>query len=93
VELVAELHDRGVGEVVAYFEKRRRLADSTMRMLPGETMTDGDAVAQFVEGRATLGGEEVSWQTIGVYRVESRRIREVWLVPLDLDQFDRIWSR
>jgi ketosteroid isomerase-like protein len=84
---------RGVSEVVAYFEKRRRLADSTMRVYPGEVMTVGDAVAQFVEGRATLGGEEVSWQTIGIYRVDSGRIREVWLVPLDLDRFDRIWSR
>jgi uncharacterized protein len=84
---------RGTQQVIAYFEKRRRLVDATMRMRPGNVMVDGEAVAQFVEGTATLGGEQVSWQTIGVYRVDPRWVREVWLVPLDLDRFDRIWSR
>lgn len=83
---------RGRGEVLDYFEKRRRLASSTMRMAPGAAVSEGPAVAQFVEGRATVDGELLVWQTIGVYRVEAGRIREVWLVPLDLDQFDRIWS-
>jgi uncharacterized protein len=85
---------RGVERVVEYFEKRRRIADATMRMHPGETMAAGDAVAQFVEGSAELGGERVSWMTIGVYRVdaERRRVSEVWLVPLDAELFDRIWS-
>jgi ketosteroid isomerase-like protein len=85
---------RGTDAVVEYFETRRRLADATMRMRQGETMAEGDAVAQFVEGTAVLGGESVSWQTIGVYRLdgEHRRIQEVWLVPLDADLFDRIWS-
>jgi len=41
-----------------------------------------------------LGGKRVTWQTVGVYRVdrEYRWIREVWLVPLDSALFDRIWS-
>ena len=84
----------GRAQVAEYFEKRRGLADASMRMRPGETITEGDAVAQFVEGSATLGGREVLWQTTGVYRVtpDHRRIREVWLVPLDSKQFDRIWS-
>lgn len=85
---------RGVAQVVDYFERRRRLANATMRMRPGEVIFEGDAVAQFVEGSATLDGEQVSWQTIGVYRVDiqHRWIREVWLVPLDSELFDRIWS-
>jgi hypothetical protein len=85
---------RGVQRVIGYFEKRRRLADATMRMHPGELISDGDAVAQFVVGSAVLGGERVTWQTIGVYRVdvELRCVREVWLVPLDSELFDRIWS-
>jgi uncharacterized protein len=85
---------RGVSQVVAYFEKRRRLASATMRMRPGTVISEGDAVAQFVEGSAVLDSREVSWQTIGVYRVdpEHRWIREVWLVPLDGELFDRIWS-
>jgi ribosomal-protein-serine acetyltransferase len=85
---------RGTAQVVEYFERRRRIADATMRMHPGGTIGEGDAVAQFVEGSAVLDGERVSWRTIGVYRVdaERRRIHEVWLVPLDGELFDRIWS-
>jgi uncharacterized protein len=83
---------RGLARVIEYFERRRRLARSTMRMRPGELIADGDdAVAQFVEGSAELDGEEVTWRTIGVYRVGDR-VQEVWLVPLDLERFDRIWS-
>jgi uncharacterized protein len=85
---------RGVGEVIDYFERRRRLASSTMRMRPGQVISEGNAVAQFVEGSAVLDGEPVSWQTIGVYRVnlEHQRIEEVWLVPLDGELFDRVWT-
>jgi ketosteroid isomerase-like protein len=85
---------RGVPEVIDYFENRRKLMNSTMRMRPGEVLSVGEAVAQFVEGSAVAGGEHVSWQTIGVYRVdvEHRWIREAWLVPLDSQLFDRIWT-
>jgi len=84
---------RGVEQALSYFERRRDLANATMRMRPGEVISEGEAVAQLVEGSAVLDGEEVSWQTVGVYRVDSRRVREVWLVPLDLEHFDRIWHR
>lgn len=85
---------RGVEAAIAYFERRRRLADSTMQMEPGELLESGNAVAQFVTGSAVLDGNPVTWQTIGVYRldVEAGRIQEVWLVPLDSDLFNRIWS-
>lgn len=86
---------RGVEQVVDYFERRRRLANATMRMRPGEALVEGDSVAQFVEGSAVLDGERVSWKTIGAYRVdlEHRWIREAWLIPLDSELFDRIWSK
>jgi ketosteroid isomerase-like protein len=84
---------RGVEQVLSYFERRRELASATMRMRPGKAISEGEAVAQLVEGSAVLDGEEVSWQTVGVYRVDSCRVREVWLVPLGLEHFDRIWSR
>jgi ketosteroid isomerase-like protein len=85
---------RGTGQVLEYFERRREIASATMRMHPGEVLSQGDAVMQFVTGSAVLGGEQVSWQTTGIYRVdvEHRWIREVWLVPLDVELFDRIWS-
>jgi uncharacterized protein len=85
---------RGVKEVIAYFELRRRLANSSMQMEPGEVLEAGDVVAQFVAGSAMLDGRRVSWQTVGVYRVDVEHgwIREVWLVPVDSELFERIWS-
>lgn len=85
---------RGPAQVIEYMERRRRLASATMQMHPGEVICQGDAVALFVDGSAVLDGEQVIWKTIGVYRVdvENRQIREVWLVPLDGDLFDRIWA-
>lgn len=86
---------RGKAQVATYFERRRGLADSTMRMSPGPMLAEGDAIAQFVTGSATLAGEPVAWQTIGAYRADPERglICEVWLIPLDSALFDRIWSR
>jgi ketosteroid isomerase-like protein len=85
---------RGHAEVAAYFERRRRLARATMRMHPGPVIGEGAGVAQFVAGTAEIDGEEVRWQTVGVYRVDVARglVCEVWLVPLDSAGFERIWS-
>jgi uncharacterized protein len=85
---------RGVAQVTDYFKRRRQLADSTMRMRPGEVIVEGEAVAQFVEGSAVIDRNRVSWKTMGIYRVDVERllIAEVWLVPLNGDMFDRIWS-
>jgi uncharacterized protein len=82
----------GRASVIAYFERRRELADHTFVMHPKGALEDGDAVVQLVDGEATIGGEPRTWSTAGVYRVEDGRIREVWLVPLDLAAFDAIWA-
>jgi uncharacterized protein len=83
---------RGWEAVLRYFARRRELARETMRMYPGEVLADGEAVVQLVDGAVLLDGEEVNWRTAGVYRVARGRVQEVWLVPLDLDLFDRIWT-
>jgi len=85
---------RGVPAVIAYFNRRRELANATMRMEPGQVLEADNAIAQFVRGTATIDGTEVTWQTVGVYRIDLGRghIQEVWLVPLDSALFDRIWS-
>jgi ketosteroid isomerase-like protein len=84
---------RGRSAVAAYFERRRALAQQTMRMYPGRLLADRDAVVQLVDGSAEIGGERLEWRTAGVYRLSAGRIAEVWLVPLDLELFDRVWSR
>jgi ketosteroid isomerase-like protein len=81
-----------VDAVLEYFAERRELASATMKMYPGEILADEEAVVQLVDGTARFVDEEVRWRTVGVYRLEDGRIREVWLVPLDLDRFDRIWT-
>jgi hypothetical protein len=89
--LIAGEH-RGVEAVLEYFARRRELAGATMTMRPGEVLADEEVVVQLVDGTASFGGEEVGWRTVGVYRLEEARVREVWLVPLDLDRFDEIWA-
>jgi uncharacterized protein len=84
---------RGREGVAAYFERRRRIAQATMQMHPGSLLAEGAAVVQLVNGSAELGGERVEWQTAGVYRIAAGRVAEVWLVPLELEVFDRLWSR
>lgn len=88
--IAGEHHGRDA--VAAYFTRRRELASATMRMHPGPTITDQDVVVQIVDGTATLSGGQVRWRTVGIYHTEAALIGEVWLVPLDLDQFDRIWT-
>ena len=82
---------RGHHAVIEYFRTRRRIADNSMRLHPGEMLAEDDLVVQRVDGTALVGGESVSWKTVGIYRLEASRIAEVWLVPLDLQQFDRVW--
>jgi len=84
---------RGHDDVIEYFRIRRRIADNSMRLHPGEMLAEDDLVVQRVDGTAEVGGESVGWRTVGVYRLEGDRIAEVWLVPLDLQKFDRVWGR
>lgn len=83
---------RGHHGVVEYFKARRRIAGNSMRLRPGEVLTEEDLVVQRVDGTALLGGESVDWRTVGVYRLEEGRIAEVWLVPVELQKFDRVWG-
>lgn len=83
---------RGVEAVLDYFERRRELAATSMRMRPRGHFAGGDIVAQLVDGSATLGAELVEWRTVGIYRVSAGLVHQTSLVPLDLELFDRIWT-
>jgi uncharacterized protein len=83
---------RGHGGVIEYFKIRRRVADNSMRLHPGEMLTEEDLVVQRVDGTAVIGGESVRWRAVGIYRRQAGRVAEVWLVPLDLQKFDRVWE-
>lgn len=83
----------GIEAVMAYFTRRRDLASQTFKMFPGEVLTGGgDHVAVLTDGAAVIGGEPRRWSTVGLYRVQRGRVASCWLLPLDQDQFDAIWS-
>ena len=83
---------RGVESVLAYFEARRRHTDATFEVTVHGAAQIGARVVQLAGGRAVVRGQAVSWETVGVFRVDVERIVECWLVPFDQDAFDQIWS-
>lgn len=84
---------RGIAEVFGYFERRRDIAECTLRLHPVDVLVgDGDTVASLTDGTATIGGTEHRWSTVGLYRVRDGKIAACWLLPLDAELFDRIWG-
>ena len=83
---------RGIEAVLAYMDHRRRIMDLSFRVaVHGMAMIAG-RVVQLAGGRAVREGSEVTWETVGVFRVVQGRIAECWLIPFDQAAFDRIWS-
>ena len=83
----------GIDQVMAYFARRRDLAQNSLRLLPGELLVgEGEMVASLIDGTAVLDGQEQQWSTVGLYRLNHARIEACWLLPLDAVAFDRIWS-
>ena len=83
---------RGIDAVLSYLDTRRRMTDSTFRVtVHGAAMIAG-RVVQLAGGRGLRDGREVTWETVGVFRVVDGRIAECWLVPFDQAVFDEIWS-
>jgi uncharacterized protein len=83
---------KGRDAVLAYFERRRAIARGNMRMTVRDSLVDDEAVVELVDGSARLRGSSVTWRTVGVYRIRNGQLAETWLVPFDLDLFDRIWT-
>jgi uncharacterized protein len=82
----------GVEAVMDYFERRRALARATFRVHVRDVLAGGDLVLQLAGGTAELGGKEVAWETVGIFRVRDGRIAEGRLVPFDQYLFDELWS-
>jgi ketosteroid isomerase-like protein len=85
---------RGIDAVLAYFARRRDLADRSFRMHPGDVLVgEGDHVAVLTDGTATIAGVEHRWSTVGLYRLRGERVAACWLLALDAAAFDAIWAR
>jgi ketosteroid isomerase-like protein len=83
----------GVEEVLRYFERRRELASQTFRMYVRDVLTgEGNHIAALTDGTAVIRGRQERWSTIGLYEFRGERLAVCWLLPLDAEQFDRIWS-
>jgi ketosteroid isomerase-like protein len=84
---------RGIEAVLAYFARRRDIADRSFRMHPGDVLVgEGDHVAVLTDGTATIGGAEHRWSTVGLYRLRGERVAACWLLALDAAAFDAIWT-
>jgi 2'-5' RNA ligase len=83
---------RGVEAVLAYMDARRRMMDGTFRVTVHGAALIAGRVVQLAGGNAVRDGREVTWDTVGVFRVAGGRIAECWLIPFDQAEFDRIWS-
>jgi uncharacterized protein len=82
----------GIRAVMDYFERRRALARATFRVHVREVLSSGDLVIQLAGGTAELGGSEVEWETVGIFRVRDGKIADARLVPFDQYLFDELWS-
>jgi ketosteroid isomerase-like protein len=82
----------GIEAVMAYFERRRALARATFRIHVHDVLSHGELVIQLAGGTADLGGREVAWETVGVFKVRDGRIAEGRLVPFDQYLFDEVWG-
>lgn len=83
---------RGIEAVLAYFDARRTMTDHTFQVTVHGISLVGDRVVQLAGGRAMRERNELSWETVGVFRVEDDRVAECWLVPFDQYAFDEIWG-
>jgi 2'-5' RNA ligase len=83
---------RGAEAVLDYLDLRRRMTDASFRVVVHGIAPIGDRIVQLAGGRAQRDGRDVTWETVGVFRVRSGQIAECWLVPFDQSAFDEIWS-
>jgi len=83
---------RGRAAVLGYLALRREMTDATFRVTVHGLALIGDRVVQLAGGRASRDGRQVTWETVGVFRVRDGRISECWLVPFDQYEFDSIWA-
>ena len=83
---------RGWDAVLGFLSAARQMARGSLRIDPGEVVAaSGEVVVQILDATVLLDGDEVGWEAAVLYRVGSGRVREAWLVPLELAWFDRIW--
>jgi hypothetical protein len=83
----------GIDATMEYFGRRRDIAQRSLRLHPRELLTGaGNTAASLTDATAVLGGRELRWSTVGLYRLGPRVVDACWLLPLDQAAFDRVWA-
>jgi YbgC/YbaW family acyl-CoA thioester hydrolase len=84
---------RGIDAVLRYFARRRDLAGRTFQMTGREVLAGDDGwIAAVTDGHAQIDGQDLTWSTVGLYRVRDGRIAACRLLPFDPAAFDAIWA-
>jgi YbgC/YbaW family acyl-CoA thioester hydrolase len=83
---------QGRAAVIAYMAHRSDLADRSFRMHAHELLVGPSHFAALTRGTAVIAGTSLEWETVGLYRSEDGQVRECFLIPFDLEAFDRVWS-
>jgi YbgC/YbaW family acyl-CoA thioester hydrolase len=82
----------GRDAVLDYMRRRRELAHNTFRIHRTEVLLGPSRFASVATGTAVIGDREQTWDTIGLYRRRGNQISECFLIPLDQQAFDRVWT-
>jgi ketosteroid isomerase-like protein len=83
----------GVDDVLAYMRRRRRLAGCTLRLIRRDVLVGhSPRVAALTDGIALRDGRVSRWSTVGLYELVDGQVARCWLLPLDAERFDAIWS-
>jgi YbgC/YbaW family acyl-CoA thioester hydrolase len=83
----------GIEAVLDHFARRRDLAAGTFRTHPRDLLTGGgEWVAALTDGEAVIGGREVGWSTVGLYRLSGERVTACRLLPFEPEVFDAVWA-
>jgi uncharacterized protein len=83
----------GVDAVLAYFAQRRDMASQTFKMQCLDVLVgEGEHAAALTDGTAVLGGITHTWSTVGLYRFRQGRVAACRLIPLDVREFDLVWT-
>ena len=82
----------GQSDVLAYFEKRRRLTEATFEIEIWDVIAGPDHAVVLAGGRAKHNDRTYAWETAAVFEITAGQISECWLLPLDQSAFDEAWA-
>ena len=82
----------GRDAVLAYFEKRRDMAEATFQIETRDVLANDHRVVILADGTAERSGRALAWQTVGLFTVLDGKITSGRLLPFDQAEFDAIWT-